>query len=200
MDPAAEDLLDLRVSHLLERLPGGGPSPGSGAVAALSAALAAALVGMVARGSPDWSEGRAAAAQADALRRRLAPLSGENAEAYVRALDSLALPETVDPDERNRAIVTALGEAADVPLRVAAAAADVAQLAGEAGRHGEAALRPDATVAALLASGAARAAAHLVHVNLTTTDDDPRVVQSRALAESADGAARALLHSTSDAP
>ena len=55
-------------------------------------------------------------------------------------------------------------------------------------------------MAALLAAGAARAAAHLVEVNLTTTADDPRVVQSRALAESADGAARALLYSTSDAP
>src|SRR4051812_44744797 len=155
---------------------------------------------MVARGSAGWSEGRAAAAQADALRRRLAPLSGENAEAYVRALDSLALPETVDADERNRAIVEALGGAADVPLRIASAAADVARLAAEAGRCGEAALRPDATVAAVLAAGAARAAAHLVEVNLTTSAGDARVIESRALAESADGAARALLYSTVDAP
>ena len=200
MDPVARDLLDQRISQLLERLPGGGPAPGAGAVAAISAALAAALVGMVARSSARWSEGRAVAAQADALRHRLAPLSGENADAYVRALQSLALPETLDAEERNRAIVVALGDAADVPQKVAAAAADVALLAGEAARCGEAALRPDATVAALLASGAARAAAHLVEVNLTTTADDARVVQSRAFAEAAEGAARALLHSTSDAP
>jgi methenyltetrahydrofolate cyclohydrolase len=199
VDEAAKDLLELRISHLLEQLPGG-PAPGSGAVAALTAALAAALVGMVAKGSPGWSEGRAVAAQADALRRRLGPLSGENVEAYVRALDSLALPDTHDADERNRAIVEALGDAADVPLRVAYAAADVALLAGEAGRCGEPALRADATVAAVLAAGAARAAAHLVDVNLTTTANDPRVLQSRSLAESAESAARALLHSTADAP
>ncbi|MGZ8686982.1 MAG: cyclodeaminase/cyclohydrolase family protein, partial [Gaiellaceae bacterium] len=138
--------------------------------------------------------------QADTLRRRLAPLSGENAEAYGRALASLALPETLDADERNRAIVDALGDAADVPLRVAAAAADVALLAAEAGRCGEPALRPDATVAAVLAAGAARAMAHLVEVNLTTTADDDRVVRSRMLAESAQDAARRLLDSASDSP
>jgi formiminotetrahydrofolate cyclodeaminase len=199
VDPAAKDILELRISHLLEQLPGG-PAPGSGAVAALTAALAAALVGMVAKSSPGWSDGPAVAAQADALRRRLGPLSGENVEAYVRALDSLALPDTLGADDRNRAIVQALGDAADVPLRVAYAAADVALLAGEAGRCGEQALRPDATVAAILAAGAARAAAHLVDVNLTTTADDERVVRSRALAESAQDAARTLLDSTADAP
>jgi formiminotetrahydrofolate cyclodeaminase len=200
VDPAADNLLEQRLAYLLEQLPAGGPVPGAGAVAALSAALGAALVGMVARGSPAWSDGRAAAAQADALRRRLAPLSGENAEAYARALASLALPATVDPDERNRAIVDALGDAADVPLRVAEAAADVAILAGEAGRCGEPALRPDATVAAVLASGAVRAAAHLIDVNLTTHPDDPRVLRSRTLAESAESAARTLLDSAADAP
>jgi formiminotetrahydrofolate cyclodeaminase len=200
VEPAADDLLELRVAHILERLPAGGPAPGAGAVAALSAALAAALVGMVARGSERWSEARATAAQAEALRRRLAPLSGENAEAYGKALASLALPETLDAEERNRAIVEALGDAADVLLRVASAAADVALLAAEAARCGEPALRPDATVAAVLAAGAARAMAHLVEVNLTTTADDDRVLRSRAFAESAQDAARRLLDSVADAP
>ena len=87
-----------------------------------------------------------------------------------------------------------------MPLRVAAAAADVALLAAEAARCGEPALRPDATVATVLAAAATRAMAHLIEVNLTTSADDERVVQSRMLAESAQDAARRLLDSAADAP
>jgi formiminotetrahydrofolate cyclodeaminase len=197
---AADELLRLRFGELLDRLAAEGPTPGAGAVAALTAGMAAGLVGMVAGASLSWGEAPAVAAQATALRRRLAPLAAANAQAYEDALASLALPESVHPDARSHAIVTALDRAADIPLRIVGAANDVAFLAAEAAHWGEPALRPDATAAALLAAGAARSAAHLVEVNLATGPEDERVLRARSLAASAQDCARVLLESAADAP
>ncbi len=200
MARAADELLRLRFGELLDRLAAEGPTPGAGAVAALTAGMAAGLVGMVAGASLNWGEAPAVAAQATALRRRLAPLAAANAQAYEDALASLALPESVHPDSRSHAIVTALDRAADIPLRIVAAANDVAFLAAEAAHWGEPALRPDATAAALLAAGAARSAAHLVEVNLATGPEDERVLRARSLAASAQDCARVLLERAADAP
>ena len=197
---AGDELLELPLVDLLERLASDAPTPGAGAVAALTAAMAAGLVGMVASASPDWSEGAAVTAQAQALRRRLGPLAAANAEAYELALASLALPDDLAPDVRSFEIVKALGRAADEPLRIAEAASDVVLLAAEAAHRGESALRPDAAVAAVLAEGATRAAAHLVEINLTTTEDDERVVSALALVALASHTAARVLHSTQDEP
>src|SRR5919108_1434865 len=96
---AFEDLLELPVDELLERLASEAPTPGAGAVAALNAAMAAGLVGMVASASGAWAESRAATAQAQALRRRLRPLAAANAEAYQPSLESPALPLDMAPGE-----------------------------------------------------------------------------------------------------
>ena len=197
---APEDLLELPVARLLDRLASQAPTPGAGAVAALTAGMAAGLVGMVASASAAWNEAAAVAAQAQALRRRLGPLAAANAEAYESALASLALPENLDPEVRSFKIVSALGRAADTPLMIAAAATDVALLAEEAAGRCEPALRPDATAAAVLAASAARASAHLVEVNLTTTAGDERVIAARMLAESASDTARRLLDATGSEP
>src|SRR5919204_5106230 len=197
---AFEDLLELPVEELLERLASEAPTPGAGAVAALTAAMAAGLVGMVASASPEWGESRAANAQAQALRRRLGPLAAANAEAYQLALESLTLPEDMAPEVRSFTIQQALGRAAAEPLRIAAAAADVALLAAEVAERCEPALRPDATVAAVLAGGSARAAAHLVEINLTTTAEDPRVVNAQAIAAAASETAVRLLDSAAEEP
>jgi formiminotetrahydrofolate cyclodeaminase len=197
---ASDDLLGLPVEALLELLASEAPTPGAGAVAALTAAMAAGLVGMVASASPEWSENAAATAQAQALRRRLGPLAAANAEAYQAALVSLALSDEVAPDVRSFSIQQALGRAAEQPLRIAGAAADVALLAAEVAERCEPALRPDVTVAAVLAGGSARAAAHLVEINLTTTDDDPRVIGARALAADASYTATRLLDSAAAEP
>lgn len=200
MQDAGDEFLELPVTALLERLASEAPTPGAGAVAALTAAMAAGLVSMVASASPAWSDGAAVAAQAQALRRRLAPLAAANAEAYRLALDSLAPSDDLAPDVRSFEIVKALGRAADEPLRIAHAASDVVLLAAEAAHRGESALRPDAAVAAVLADGATRAAAHLVEINLTTTEDDERVVGARALVALASHTAAGILHSTQDEP
>ena len=69
----------------------------------------------------------------------------------------------------------------------------MASLAAVVAERGEQALRADAVAGALLAQGAARAAATLVEVNLGTTSSDPRVTRVRDLSGSATAAAERAL-------
>ena len=79
---------------------------------------------------------------------------------------------TGTPEQRDFALGVALLQAAEVPLRIAEAAADVAELAALAAAEGAPHLRPDATAAAALAEAATRAAAHLVEINLAIVPGD----------------------------
>jgi formiminotetrahydrofolate cyclodeaminase len=76
-----------------------------------------------------------------------------------------------------------------VPLLLAEAAADVAELAALAADEGDQRRRPDAVAAAVLAEAGARAAAHLVAVNLAAASGDGRVERAERAAEAASSAA-----------
>ncbi|MBD0338942.1 MAG: cyclodeaminase/cyclohydrolase family protein, partial [Thermoleophilia bacterium] len=84
----------------------------------------------------------------------------------------------------------ALERAAEVPLEVARAGADLAALAEEVRRSCEPALQADVAGAAALAAGAAQAAARLVETNLGAAEDDPRVREASLHAEAALGSSR----------
>ncbi len=80
-----------------------------------------------------------------------------------------------------------------VPLQIAETAADTASLAALAAELCDGTFRADAAAAAVLAAAGARAAAHLVAVNLTVQEGDQRLTRARRNADSAeDAAARAL--------
>jgi methenyltetrahydrofolate cyclohydrolase len=193
MAAMSDDLLDVPVRQLLERVTSELPSPGGGSIAAVVAALAAGLVETVARSSIEWADARGVAAQAKTLRRRVEPLAQRNAEAYERALVALRLPDTLEPEVRSDTIVRSLSDAAEVPLAIALIAADVAEVAAAVAECGDASTCADASVAAALAEGAARGAAHLVEINLTTSAEDERVLRAwRAAEAAADAAKRAL--------
>lgn len=189
-----DDLLGLETRALLDLLARRGPGPAVGSAAALVAATAAALVAKAARTSTAvWEDALGAAAQAEALRSRTSPLAQADADAYAAAVERLDEPRDPDPDRRDFQLGRALDAAAVVPMRIAAAAADIAVLAAEVAERGNPNLRPDATGAALLAEAAARTAAHLVEVNLAVGPDDPRVREANAHAETAAAAARRAL-------
>jgi formiminotetrahydrofolate cyclodeaminase len=193
MTAMSDDLLDVPVRQLLERVTSELPSPGGGSIAAVVAALAAGLVENVARGSFEWADARGVAAQAKILRKRVEPLAKRDAEAYERALVALRLPETLEPQVRSDTIERSLSHAAEVPLEIALIAADIAEAAAAAAECGDASTCADASVAAALAEGAARGAAHLVEINLTTSAEDERVLSAwRAAEAAADAAKRAL--------
>lgn len=159
------------LNAFLDALEAPAPSPCGGTAAAVSAAMAAALVAMVGRGSGSWPEGAGIAAQATALRARLTALGADDASAFEHVLVTMR-ERTGTPEQRDFALGGALVKAAEVPLQIGEAAADVAELAAIAAVEGAPHLRPDAAAAAVMAEAAVRAATHLVEINLAVVPGD----------------------------
>lgn len=181
----------MRLTELLDELASEAPTPGGGSVAALVVAMTAGLLAMAARASKEgWSGAAGAVAQAESLRRRAAPLAEEDARVYQAALQTMRAPSGVTSDERDVAIAEALSRAAQVPLEIAEAAADVAALAATIADRGDQKVRGDAAAAAVLSAAAAQAAANLVAINLASALDDHRVRRAQRLAEQAFDSAR----------
>jgi formiminotetrahydrofolate cyclodeaminase len=160
-------LLECSVADLLDRLAAKQPAPGGGAAAAITAAMAAGLLGMAARLSTAQlidSAGRAA--YVDRVRGQLAALAERDVEAYQAVLAAFALPREPDPEVRRRQIRRTLERAARVPTEIAEAASGIAAEAVELAKRGNPNLRGDAFTAATLAAAAARAAAELVRLNV----------------------------------
>ena len=154
--------------------------------------MAAALVTMVARGSADWAEGAGVASQARKLRSRLTTLGDADADAFEQVLVTMR-DRSGSSEQRDFALGEALVRAAEVPLEIAEVAADVAELAALAAAEGSPQLRPDATAATVLAEAAARAATHLVEINLATVTGDRHTRRAELIARAAAAArARAL--------
>jgi formiminotetrahydrofolate cyclodeaminase len=138
------------------------PAPGGGTSAAVTAALAAALVEMAARigsakkGSAETGGPRAPGAQASELRARALRLAEEELSSYAPVLEART------PEERE----LALGVASEPPARVAETAAEVAELGVHVAQSSSAAVRGDALTGVVLAEAAAAAAARLVEINV----------------------------------
>ena len=188
-------LLDQSLSEFLEAVASEDPTPGGGSAAALAVAISAGLTAMVARGTGGWREAGSVVAQAERLRKRVAPLAQLDAEAYEEALVTLSLPERVEPSVRDMAVGAALKRAAELPLAIAEAGADAACLAAHAADRGLADRRGDAVAAALLAEAGTRAAAALVSVNLLVKPGDERAKRAEMLAKTASEAAREAVRS-----
>ena len=101
----------------------------------------------------------------------------------------MRMPTELEPEVRNTLIGETLSRAADVPLEIAECAASVAELAAEIAACGNPNLRGDAAAASILASSAARVAANLVEINLSTVEGEARVERARTLVRSSEKAA-----------
>ncbi|HVM17165.1 MAG TPA: cyclodeaminase/cyclohydrolase family protein [Gaiellaceae bacterium] len=188
-------MLELPVEDLLDELGRPDGRLASGPVAALVAAMAAEIVAAAAaRSERHWDEARGAAVQAHVLRLRAAPLASSDARAFAEATELLqGRAGGATPEYRDFALGRALSRAAEVPLLIAQIAADVAALAKDVAEHGAPEVRGDAAGAAVLAHAAAKAAAHLVEINLATTSDDLRVMSARSIAAAAGAWAEAAV-------
>jgi formiminotetrahydrofolate cyclodeaminase len=167
------------VERFLDRIASAEPAPAGGSVAAVAVAMAAGLVAMAARLAHDWPKASEVVERAEVLRSQMGTLVLADEDAYAKVTEALRLP----PNSPSRAteLEAALSGAADVPLAVAEAAAEVAVLAAIVAREGNKRLRGDALVAAELAKAGARGAAELVAINLAGRDD-PRVERAKDLA------------------
>jgi formiminotetrahydrofolate cyclodeaminase len=158
-----------------------GEALAAGPAAALAGSAAAWVLVEAARAADDGAR----AAQAVALCDRLTVAAADDAEALAAARARLA--SSVGGDERRDfALGQALDRAAAVPLLIAEACADVVALALELEPTLAADNAPDVRAAAMLAAGAAHAAAHLVEVNLGVAPDDRRLARARAAVAAAD--------------
>jgi methenyltetrahydrofolate cyclohydrolase len=176
----APDYLDLPLGEFLDCVASDSPAPGGGSVAAIAVALAAGLAGMAARLSTgQLSDAPELADQADASRRRVAPLARADAESYGRVLEAYR-----EPEDRTSRVRDALSGAADVPLAVAEAGSEVAAIASRLVKEGNPNLEGDAMAAVLLAGAGVRAAAKLVQINLSSANvDDDRLRRANSLAD-----------------
>jgi methenyltetrahydrofolate cyclohydrolase len=175
------------VGEFLDELASETPAPGGGSAAGIAVAMGAALVGMAARVSDDWPDAAGVRVQADALRKRVAPLAQQDAQAYA---DVIEARRESSGDEK---LGKALTRAAAFPLQIAEAGADVAVLGAFVAEHGNANARADAAAGAALAEAGARAAAMLVEVNLATLEADEWVIRAREFAAAASAAAERAL-------
>jgi methenyltetrahydrofolate cyclohydrolase len=186
--------LELRLDDFLARIAAGEQAPGGGSAAAFTVALAAGLVAMVARCSRDsWADARGVAAQALSIQDRAAPLAGVDAQAWEDANAALRRAADGLGSGDDSELELKLEQAAAIPLEIAQLGADVAALAVVAAERCDGAYRADAAAAAALAAGGARAAAHLVQVNLAVREGDPRLVRARASEQAAVASAERIL-------
>jgi formiminotetrahydrofolate cyclodeaminase len=188
--------LDLTAAELLDEL-AGPVAPAGGSALAFAVAMAAAVVRMAARASKDsWDAAAGIAAQADALLARAAPLAQLDADVLDKALAVRDGAAALSSEKRDWEIGKAFAAAAEPPLEIARAAADVAELGAEVALSGDPRVRADAIAATTLAAAAARAVVTIVQVNLTSVEGDPRVAEAQRLARAAeDAVARATLPS-----
>jgi formiminotetrahydrofolate cyclodeaminase len=164
----------------LDELASAAPAPGGGAVAAMHAAMAAALVSMVCEltvGRPKYAEHestmREVLKEAGERRRTAIELAKEDAKAFEGVTDAYKLPKGSDEEKaaRSEAIQTALAKAAEVPLRTAELAAEILGLAKRIRAGANVNVLSDVAVAAVSARAAMQAAAVNVAVNRASMTD-----------------------------
>jgi formiminotetrahydrofolate cyclodeaminase len=189
-----ESYLELRLDDFLARIAAGEQAPGGGSGAAVTVAVAAGLVAMVARCSREaWGDARGVAAQALSIQDRVASLAHVDAQAWEDASAALRAAAEGEDAGGDAALEQLLDRAAAVPLEIAQLGADIAELAVLAAERCDGEFRADAAAAAALAAGGSRAAAHLVRVNLAIRDDDVRLSRARASEQAAVAAAERIL-------
>jgi methenyltetrahydrofolate cyclohydrolase len=183
-------LADRPLNELLDALATDTPAPGGGAGAAWATALAASLVEMAAAFTQD-ERFTLVSDRAHQLRAEALGLAERDLDAYAPVLEASRLPK--DDAEPGGRLLAALSTAAEPPLAVAEAAAEVASLAAVLARTGNPQLRGDAITGATLAEAACRAATSLVEINLARVPHDPRLARAAELAaNAADARAQAL--------
>jgi formiminotetrahydrofolate cyclodeaminase len=188
----SDALLDQTLSQFFENLASKSPTPGGGAIAALSGAMAAGLITMVCDltiGRKQYADFEAEAQrlreQSEALRADLQALAQADIDAFDHLFAAYKLPRTTDADAANRraAIQKTTLRATEVPLRIARAAVALLPLCAPLARQGNRTAVSDIGVAALLIRAAVPSALLNVEINLATLEDQIFVRQTRAQME-----------------
>jgi formiminotetrahydrofolate cyclodeaminase len=174
-------MFDARMSDWLDQLAGRTPAPGGGAVAALCAASAAALLEMVANYTTGkkWADReeamKAIITEAAELRARAAQLAVDDAAAFGAVGEAYGLPKATDEEKaaRSAAIQEATLGAAEPPIQVGRVAMRIVTIADEMVEPANPNVLSDVGVAAATARAALSGSITNITVNAAfLTDDD----------------------------
>ena len=174
-------LVEQRVIDFVAATASKEPTPGGGAIAALTAATGAALAEMVANltfGKKGYeavqTEMEALQAKAKAIRERMLELSQADADVFNIFMHALGLPKNTDEEkaERTAAIQQAYKDAAMVPFEIGELAYQIFDLAELASRKGNQNLITDGIIAAINARAAVKSAFLNVRINLSGIKDE----------------------------
>jgi formiminotetrahydrofolate cyclodeaminase len=171
-----QPLADLSIAAFLAALSAKSPTPGGGAVAAVTAATAASLARMVlsySKTRKDLAQHHAELITLDAhlesFTAELLALADEDARAYAHLNTLQKLPPT--DALRIKEFPAAAQAAINAPLRVLKIAADLCAITNSLPARTNPHLRSDLAMSALLAATAARSACINVHINLPLIED-----------------------------
>ena len=176
------NLVEQRVVDFVAATASKEPTPGGGAIAALTAATGAALAEMVAnltfgkKGYEDvQSEMKDLQATAESIRHRMLELSQADADVFNIFMNALGLPKNTDEEKATRtaAIQQAYKDAAMVPFEIG----ELAELASKKGNQN---LITDGIIAAINARAAVKAAFLNVRINLSGIKDEAFVANVTA--------------------
>ena len=168
------------VSDLLVAFRSSEPTPGGGSAAALSGAVGASLLAMVAglpkpKAATDVDAQRLAEAgtRATEIALRLEALIDQDSDAYDLVVAAFRLPKATDEEKANRAaaIQRALVTATEAPLDVLRHAAAALEAAPVIGALGNPNASSDVGVAIALLGASIRGAQQNVEINLETVKD-----------------------------
>jgi len=183
------NLVEQRVIDFVAATASKEPTPGGGAIAALTGATGAALAEMVANltfGKKGYeevqSEMEELQTKAEAIRNRMLELSQADADVFNIFMNALGLPKNTDEEKiaRTAAIQQAYKDAAMVPFKIGELAYQIFDLAELASRKGNQNLITDGIIAAINARAAVKAAFLNVRINLSGIKDEAFVANVSA--------------------
>ncbi|GLK80278.1 methenyltetrahydrofolate cyclohydrolase [Methylopila turkensis] len=190
----------------LDELASEAPTPGGGGAAAISGAMGAALVSMVANltvGKPKYAEVeeqvKAVLAKSEALRAKLTDAVADDVKAFDAVMGAYGLPKGEDDAAkaaRTAKIQAALKEATDVPLEAARLCREAIELSAEIAEIGNLNVISDAGVAVQSAYAGLMSAALNVRVNAKSIKDRDFAEARLAELETLIGEATALTAKT----
>ena len=183
------NLVEQRVVDFVAATASKEPTPGGGAIAALTGATGAALAEMVANltfGKKGYeevqSEMEELQTKSEAIRNRMLELSQADADVFNIFMNALGLPKNTDEEKATRtaAIQQAYKNAAMVPFEIGELAYQIFELAELASRKGNQNLITDGIIAAINARAAVKAAFLNVRINLSGIKDEAFVANVTA--------------------
>jgi len=183
------NLVEQRVIDFVAATASKEPTPGGGAIAALTGATGAALAEMVANltfGKKGYeevqSEMEELQTKSEAIRNRMLELSQADADVFNIFMNALGLPKNTDEEKiaRTAAIQQAYKDAAMVPFEIGELAYHIFDLAEQASRKGNQNLITDGIIAAINARAAVKAAFLNVRINLSGIKDEAFVANVTA--------------------